>query len=175
MRVLLPALLLLSACDEGEELVWAQFNAAGDTMDVVVGAPEEGEPVTIDIHSSTGRYVIGQATLTPGSGPIGTQHELLVQVGTQFDPGLADGVDAGEPLVERVKRVSARVDSGDLGVQSWDLTRDTAVRGTWVLELLSMGDPDAAPRTDTLTVFLWEALPESEAAGTNTESMEDGE
>lgn len=175
MRVLLPALLLLSACEEGQELVWAQFNAADDTMEVVVGSPEPGEPVAIDIHSSTGRYVIGRATLTPGSGPVGTQHELLVQVGTQFDPALADGIDSGEPLVERVKRVSARIDSGPMGVQSWDLTRDTAMRGTWVLELLSLGDPEAGARTDTLTVFLWEVLPASEAAGTNTEIMEEEE
>jgi len=175
LRALLPALLLLSACDEGEELVWAQFNAPGDVMQVEVGTPEEGEPTVIDIHSSTGRYVIGQATLTPGSGPIGTRHELLVQVGTQFDPALEDGIDADEPLIERVRRVSARIDSGDLGTQSWDLTRDTAMRGTWVLEIVSMGDPDAGPRTDELTVFLWEALPESEASGTNTESMEEEE
>lgn len=143
-------------------------------MEIVVGTPDEGEPVTIDLHSSTGRFVIGQATLTPGSGPIGTLHELVVRVGTQFDPGLEDGVDAGEPLVERVRRVSARLDSGPLGAQSFDLTRDTAERGTWVIEIESLGDPDAAPRTDELTVQLWELLPTSEASGTNTEPVADG-
>lgn len=155
-------LVVAAGCKGGDDLVWEQFNADGDTIEVEVGVAELGPPVVADIRSSTRQHVIGQAVIDPGSGPFGTRHLLVVEVGDGFDPGLPVGeVDA---IVERVRRVSVEVDSGPRGVQEWDLRQDTAANQTWVIELESLGVPGDAPRTDRFTILLWEAVPEAEAS-----------
>lgn len=149
----------LMGCDRND-LFWAQFNAEGDQLEILVGAPV-GPPVTADLHSSTRQHVIGQAVVDPGSGPVGTLHRLVVRVGDEFDPDLQDG--GAETIVERVGRVSVDVNSGRLGVERFDLRQDSAARQTWVLELESLGDPGAEPRTDVFTILLWEAVTRAEA------------
>lgn len=135
---MLPA-LLGSLCQPDEE--WARFNA-DDRLEVQVTAPgtAPGEPVETELHSTTGGTLIGTAEIDPGSGPVGTDHDVWVRIG-----------DAWE---ETVGRVSIEVDSGERGVESFELQRDSADHGLWNIELRSEGE-EGETRTDTFLFQLW--------------------
>lgn len=136
----------LAGCP-GDEEEWSRFNAATDVLEVQVGA-EIGDPTTIELHSTTGSNVVGEATITPGSGPVGTDHELTVMVA----PGYEDAVE----------RVSVQTDAGDRGIEVHELVQDSAEHGLWWRILTSVGETDET-RTDTLEIQLWE--PVAEGAG----------
>ncbi|MCO4747750.1 MAG: hypothetical protein KC912_23340 [Proteobacteria bacterium] len=107
----------------------------------VTDSSEAGEAVTIDLHSTTGAVLIGSAVLDPGSGPVGTEHSLIV--------------DVGDAWQEDVGRVAVSADSGDRGVELFELRQDSADHGVWVLTLTSSGVEGEA-RTDQLTVRLFQ-------------------
>jgi hypothetical protein len=134
--------LALGGCTSGTDNDWFLFNSENDTIEVRVTEEENlGDPVTIDLHSTTGAVVVGSATLTPGSGPVGTTHDLVVEV--------------GETWAEQVGLVSVAADSGDRGVESFDLRRDSAALGLWVKSIESSGVAGES-RTDVLTIQLFQ-------------------
>ena len=61
------------------------------------------------LNSSTEQVVVGTATLSPGGGPVGTRHELIVQV--------------SEPWDTQVSRVTLITDSGDRGTETYELRK----------------------------------------------------
>jgi len=134
-------LALLWGCVEDTGTSWKQFNAGDNTLDVVVGTVDELDPVETNLTSTTGETQVGTGSVDPGGGPVGTVHQVRVEV-------LADYETA-------VSRVSVRTDSGDRGVDEFDLLRDSAGAGLWVGDIQSVGTAGEV-RTDTLTIRLWE-------------------
>jgi hypothetical protein len=144
--------LLGIECSESEEPNWVQFNHAGDSVLVEVGAEEELEPVSTTLVSQWG-VEVGQGTVSPGGGPIGTLHTVLAVVGDDWE--------------DQVGRVTVRIDSGDRGVDEYELTSDPADEGTWGIELESEGEAGEL-RTDTLTFRLWYDDQDTTSAGDDT-------
>ena len=131
--------LLIFGCGEEEDEGLTLFNASDDTFEISVGIEEVGTEKTIDLHSSTGQVIVGTATINPDSGPIGTEHELVIIVD-----------DTWEAQVEKVRLT---VDSGDRGVESFIMPRDSADPGYHTVSILSVGD-EGETRTDLFTIEL---------------------
>ena len=137
---LLLALCALLACNKGDEISFAQFNATSDTVLVEVGAPEELPAVEGDLHSSTGEVVVGLVEVSPGGGPIGTVYDIVVVVDNENE--------------NDVDRVSVQARSPGRGADEYDLTQDSADEGYYKLRLVSVGE-EGEQRSDELTVRLW--------------------
>lgn len=152
LLLLLPVLL---ACDKEEEVTYSQFNGTADTLVIQVGAAEELAAVTADLTSSTGEVVVGSAEVDPGGGPIGTEHEIVVEIADDYE--------------HIVDRVSVRLDSGSRGEDEFELEQDSADEGVWKLALVSAGSADEV-REDTLTVRCWDQDGDDDAeAGSSTD------
>ena len=143
---------VLLGCEE-EEIDYNQFNSTTDVMEISVGTSEVLDPVEISLHSSTGQVVVGNASINPGGGPIGTRHTLVVEVN-----------DAWESQVSRVVVVT---DAGERGTEEFTLDRDSADPGYHQVDIVSVGE-DGETRTDTLTIQLYTE------EGTNLSSMDTG-
>ncbi len=141
--------LTLVACDEESETSWKQYNADGDEVSIAVGAAELQPAVSTILHSSTGQVEVGEASVDPGGGPIGSLHTVLVTVSADY------AADVG--------RVSVRTDSGDREVDEFDLEADSTGTGIFKAELRTVGAKDET-RTDTLTFRLWTATSEGDSA-----------
>ena len=115
---------------------------SGPWLEIEVTAGDElGEPLSIDLNSTTGAEVVGSATATPGSGPVGTEHALRVEV-----------LEAWE---DQVTRVAVSADSGSRGTELFELRQDSADYGLWVLDLRSSGEEGEA-RQDIWTIQLFQ-------------------
>ena len=136
--LVLPA-ILGSVCPD-PEITWVRFNA-DDTLEVEVTADETfGDPVSTQLVSTSGRTVVGLATVDPGAAPAGTDHDLWVEVERRYQG--------------RVGRVSVEADAGDRGIDVFDLERDSADPALWWTTLRSQG-LEGEERTDVFTIQLW--------------------
>ena len=127
-------------CD-GDARIWVQFNSDDDIIEVeVTESADLGESVSEDLSSTTGAVVVGSVTVDPGSGPVGTLHTVQVNVEDEF--------------ADDVGRVTLGVDAGTRGIDDFELTRDSADRGLWQIEVESSGVAGES-RTDTFTVSLF--------------------
>jgi hypothetical protein len=158
----LPAtlLLVLAACEDGET-VWVPFNFdpddadSIDTLTVVVTSDEPAEapePVEIDLTSSTGRTVIGSALADPGTAVLGSLHDIVVSVSDDFE-----GV-VGRATIA-VEYTAGDLDGDgtpDVQVDEFDMRRDSADPGLYVLTLQSNGVVPGAQREDVFEVRLWQ-------------------
>lgn len=139
----LPVVVLL-ACD-GEaapESVWVRFNAEDDAVGVSVTASDTlGPAATAELRSTSGERVLGQVSVDPGSGPVGTTH--LVRV------------DLFEDYADAVGRAEIEADAGERGTWTIALEQDSADAGLWVRAVTSFGDVGEA-REDVFTVRLFE-------------------
>lgn len=141
-RPALTAIVLaLAGCKSEEQASYIQFNATDDQVKVEVGVADLLDPAQTDLHSTTGEVVVGNAMVDPGGGPAGTSTSVVVVVD-----------DAYEALIDRT---SVRIDSGDRGVDEYDLTQDSADRGYWKITLVSVAD-EGERRTDIFTFRLWQ-------------------
>jgi hypothetical protein len=153
-----PACLILAGgllgydCQQDVEPNWVQFNSSEDTITIEVGSEQELEPVGCDLTSSVTGLVVGSAEVTPGGGPIGTEHTLLVIVGDDWE--------------NDVGRVTVRTDSGDRGTDEYELEPDPADEGYYGLTIVSVGE-EGEQRSDTLTFRLWYDS-EEETSGDDT-------
>jgi hypothetical protein len=144
--VLGPACLFLACgllgydCQEEVEPNWTQFNGDADSVTIEVGAAEELDAVSCELTSSVTGLVVGSAEVSPGGGPIGTEHTLLVVVEDDWE--------------NDVGRVSVRTDSGDRGSDEYELESDPADEGYYGLTIISVGE-EGEQRSDTLTFRLW--------------------
>ena len=136
-----PILLLLSACEQDEEITYSQFNAPNDTMGVYVGVEELLPAVSIDLNSTTGLVLVGSASVDYGGGPVDTTHTFTVNVLDDYE--------------DQVSRVSITADSGSRGETEYEMIADSADEGLFQLELVSVGAP-GEEREDTFTFHLWE-------------------
>lgn len=137
---LLVALSLL-ACSGSEEITWTQFNGTDDSLTIDVGVPDVEPAVSVDLSSSTGEVVVGTATVDPGGGPIGTEHDVVVEVFDDYQ--------------DIVDRVSVRLSSDQRGDDEFELDQDSADEGVWKTTLVSVGS-EGEVRQDTLTVRCWD-------------------
>lgn len=135
-------LLALAACTGDDDLVWRQFNSDEDVVQIAV---EPGDPsglAVVELTSNTGVVVVGEATVDPAQGPVGTEHTLVVIV--------------GEDWAERVERATV-TSMGDRGEEAYPLVLDNAAAGVFELVLTSLGEPGET-RTDTWRIDLFEAI-----------------
>ena len=151
----LPLAVLL-ACGEGNDTTWVQFNAEDDQyleVEVLPVGDVTGAPVTLDLLSNIGLTVVGTAEIDPGSGPVGTDHLVAVNVFDDF-----------ELQIQRVTVFISSEPVSDLdgdGVDDarseseYELLHDSADLGAWARSFESHGADDEH-RTDAFTFFLWE-------------------
>ena len=90
--------------------------------------------------SSTGQVEVGLARVDPGGGPIGTNHDFVVEVYDEYQ----DVVD----------RASVRLKSPGRGEDEYDLEQDSADEGVYLVTLESEG-AEGEQREDLLTFRLW--------------------
>jgi len=133
--------MVLGACTDGDDLLYDRFNATGEEFSVEVGTETVGERTAIELKSSTGAVLVGSASVEPDAGPSGTLHLIEVQV--------------EEDYVHQVDKVSVEIDAGDRGVQTYDLTGDSADESLYRIEIESVAD-DAETRTDVFEIQLWD-------------------
>ena len=132
--------LLGLGCGEETEENFTQFNATTDTLTVSIAPGADATPTEIELRSSTGQVVVGTALLTPGGGPVGTEHQLVVEVSDTWQG--------------QVEEVVISVDSGDRGVEEFTLKRDSADPGYHQIDIISVGD-EGEIREDVVTIQLF--------------------
>lgn len=135
---------MFSDCGDGVSSEWQRFNHPNDLIEVVVSPDFDGvEAARADLTSSTGETIVGQVRISPGGGPVGTEHRVVVQVGATWE--------------RRVGRVDLRIESGARGTRTLPMERDSASAGTWVTDLRSYGQTGES-RVDTFVVRLFELV-----------------
>jgi len=144
--------LSLCGCEETTEDP-NQFNAQDESLEIIVGISDFQEDAFRTLYSTTGLVEIATASITPGGGPVGTIHQIQVQV--------------FEDYMEDVKEIRIDINSGERGTQQYTLIPDSAQPSLFVLDLESMGG-DEEERTDSFLFSLWDH-PEQE-----TEETTDG-
>ncbi len=143
IRFVVPLLSLgvFDCAENGVDLV--RFNNEDDEVRVeVTTSSDVGDPVTADLLSTTGAVVVGEVTVDPGSGPVGTLHIVTIDIDDEYE--------------DIVVRASLSIDAGERGLDDFILTRDSADSGLWRLELESSG-VDGEARTDVFSIELFEA------------------
>ena len=143
------------ACNKDEGIQYDQYNATNDTLTLQVGTETVLDPVEISLMSSTGQVEVGLARVDPGGGPIGTNHDFVIEVYDEFQ----DVVD----------RASVRLKSPGRGEDEYDLEQDSADEGYYKTILESVGDAGEV-RTDTFLVRVWQI----ESGGTDGTDSTDG-
>jgi len=109
----------------------------------VTAGGDLGEPVVIELRSTSGASRVGQATIDPGSGPVGTVHTLLVEIDEDYE--------------ERVRRAEVETATESRGTWTIPLDQDSAEAGLWIRELVSLG-AEGEVRTDTFRFELYELV-----------------
>ena len=132
--------VLLLSCGEESKTDYTLFNSETDFFEVEVGTETTGEDQLIELHSSTGQVIVGTATLTPGSGPIGTEHRLVIEVNDNWQAQVVEAI--------------VLVDSGERGIEEFTLQRDSADAGYYQVDIIFVGDVGEI-RTDTFTIQLF--------------------
>jgi hypothetical protein len=128
------------ACNQDEGIQYDQYNAGNDRLTIQVGIEDLLDPEEIPLMSSTGQVEVGLARVDPGGGPIGTNHEIVIEV-----------YDAYQEVVDRA---SVRTQSRSRGEDEYDLEQDSADEGVYLVTLQTEGAADEI-RDDTLTFRLW--------------------
>jgi hypothetical protein len=155
--VVLPVVwALLNGCSSAEDdFPYVQFNALNEALTICIGDDPACTPTpSLALQSTNGSTEVGTATVDPPSGPVGTVHQIEVDV-----------LDAWQ---ETVALVQVTV-TGERGEQSWDLRQDSADHGNWLVEIESLGDPQES-REDTATLLLWEWIDATTTTTTTTET-----
>ena len=135
------AVVLAAGCQREDEIEWVRFNDPLDAFEIQVGA--EAPDVSQGLLSNLGLTDVGTATASPGGGPVGTQHAIVVSVD-----------DAWEL---QVTRASLLIDSPGRGVTEIEMEHDLADPGVWAVQITSLGRA-AEERVDVVTVALWQDL-----------------
>lgn len=160
---------------DNKETTWVQFNAEDQTLvvDVLPLDSAPGEPIELVLLSNLRRTEVGVAAITPGSGPVRTEHEVTVDI---YDGSVGE---EGSNWADVVGRVTVIIDSeavedldddGDLdsrGEGEFELAQDSANPGAWARTFQSLGANDER-RSDSFTIVLWQP----EELGTATDTTE---
>lgn len=150
----LAALLLLfpSGCKKEEEVQYRLFNCEDDAAFISVGAEEvlTGEVLctSVPLLSSSclpdEKETVGSAYIWPCAAPIGTEHDIVVEV----DP----------PYPNQIAKATVRLESDGRGEDEYRLTQDSANEGLYKLTLISVGS-EGERRQDVVQIKLWEEDP----------------
>ena len=127
-------------CGEESDSDLDQFNATTDAFNVSIAPDADLTPQEIELRSSTGQVIVGTALITPGGGPVGTEHQIVVEVADTWQG--------------QVEEVIVSVDSGDRGIEEFTLKRDSADPGYHQIDIISVGE-EGEVREDTFTVKLF--------------------
>jgi hypothetical protein len=138
---LLAAILLVSlpSCLENNATFWKQYNGSDDSV-VITVQPTVGEDALLELLSTTGAAVVGEARVSPGAGPVGTEHFISVTIDDQLQ------ADVG--------RISIEANSVR-GLTVHEMIQDSAQKGYWEMSVTSLGEDDES-RQDDFTFVLWE-------------------
>ncbi len=148
-----PLVTLLFGCPAEDTGTYERFNAESDVVEVGVTASTElGGPVEGALNSTTGEVEVGRVIVDPGSGPVGTEHLVRVEVDDTYE--------------ETVERVTLEADAGERGTETITLRQDSADHGLWVVTVESRGE-EGEERTDTFAVQLWTIAGESSSGDTD--------
>ncbi len=121
-------------------------DSAGDDDDSAVTADE----TVIELHPLPGIFeldVLGTATMTPASGPAGTQFNISVVL---EDTGSSQGNPA-----TAVGRVTLVVDNGSLALDVLEMDPSPVDERLWTITVVAGGDPETTTREDRLCVGLY--------------------
>ena len=143
---------LLLGCGEDDPISYSLFNCEEDATFVHVG---EAEVLTGDacdggdllqLRSSSCEVSVGQTSISPCGGPIGTEHEIVVNVNSTYS--------------HEISKVTAVLESGQRGEDEYTLTPDSADEGLYKVTLISVGS-EGEQRDDLLRIKLWKEDPEA--------------
>ncbi len=151
--------LSMTGC-AGDEIVWVPFNfeldsdANRDEIVVIVtqDAPASADPVEVELTSSTGRTVVGSAVAEPGVAELGSTHELVVEVDDAFE-GL---VGRASVVVDYVAGDLDGDGEPDAQTDEFEMRRDSADPGLYVVTLQSNGVLNGPEREDVFEIRLWQ-------------------
>jgi hypothetical protein len=131
---------LLISCEETESDP-NQFNAHDESLTILVGVSDLEEERIRTLFSTTGLVEVGTARIYPGGGPIGTVHQIQVEVFEEY--------------TEEIQEVRIDIDSEERGSLEYTLTPDSAQTSLYVLELESVGE-EGEEREDVFLFSLWD-------------------
>ncbi|MCB9685705.1 MAG: hypothetical protein H6735_11750 [Alphaproteobacteria bacterium] len=155
--------MLAAAGCKKDEITWVPFNLEDQTLvvDVLPEGSAVGDPVSLELLSNLGRTVVGQATIDPGSGPVGTEHVIMVDVLDDFEAIVGRVTVGVNP--EATKDLDGDGEIESRGSDEYELQQDSADPGAWQVTVMSLGSSDEQ-REDVFTINLWqpdELLPET--------------
>ena len=133
--------LWLFAC-AGDEVPLVPFNAEEQDLTVLVQddcTPEDAAAVSLTLLSNVGQIEVGYAEIAPGCAPLGSDHELFIEVLDEYE----DLVD--EAQVTAIPEAASDLD-GDGEDEARDratytVPRDGADPGVFAISLRSLGAP----------------------------------
>lgn len=134
-----PLLGLLVSCED-KQADPNQFNAHDESLSVLVGIADLQDSTSRSLFSSTGIVEVASAQISPGGGPIGTIHQIQVQIGDEY--------------TDDIQEVRINIDSGSRGSSVYALTQDSAQTSLYLLELESVGE-EGEEREDIFVFSLW--------------------
>jgi hypothetical protein len=158
----LPFVLLMAACNK-DEVVWVPFNAEqGQTLVVRVSdecvdpddpdAVEPG-PAMLELESSLSLTDVGVASIDPGCGPVGTNHQVVAIVDDAFE--VLVGRVTVDVQTDAVADLDGDSDVDTRGEGEYELAQDSADPGAWSITLQSLG-AEGEEREDRFTFRLWQ-------------------
>lgn len=118
-----------------------QFNAHDESLSILVGIADLQDPQARSLFSSTGIVEVATAQISPGGGPIGTLHQIQVEIAEEY--------------TENIQEVRINIDSGTRGYLEYILTQDSAQTSLYFLELESVGE-EGEEREDVFVFSLWD-------------------
>ena len=121
-------------------------DSAGDDDDSAAQADE----VVIDLHPLAGIFeleVLGTATMTPASGPSGTEFNVSVVLEDT-------GASQGNPTTA-IDRVTLVADNGNLALDVLEMDPSPVDERLYTITVVAGGDPENTTREDRLCVGLY--------------------
>lgn len=134
--------LALLGCDE-EPVEPERFNASGQDLTVLVQpecTADELLPPSLSLRSNVGGIEIGTAQVVPGCGPVGTDHELQVEVFDEWEALIDEARVVALP--ESVSDLDGDNENEARDSSTVELERDGADAGVFAVFLRSLGAPD---------------------------------
>ena len=145
MGLLLAALALGCTSDDEEEFI--QLNGTGEYLVIDVGAEQVEAERSIDLLDAATDTLLGTATVDPGAGPVGTEHNIVVFIEDDYR--------------NLVDRVTVRSFSGARGIDEYALDIQDAGEEVYETTLISVGD-EGETRADLLTIRAWDEIEDEE-------------
>jgi len=146
----------IAGCGDDEETEYRLFNCEDDftlmyvgVQDIMTGEACNGvDAITLlssscELPERPNGNEVGVANITPCGAPVGTEHQIVVQVNSLYQ--------------DQVDRISVRINSGDRGEDEYEMEPDSADEGLYKLTLESVGS-EGELRNDTIHFNLWEEI-----------------